>query len=161
MNSTYFVVFAAGVAVGVVTTMMYLRKYTRNVIEDNKIQLEEEYNQKLKQQEEKSGDIQKEAEKAMNNYSLDNNKPFTITEDEFEEIVTYDSDSLTLYKDNVLVYDYNDEVVKDIDSLIGIGNIPDRSTYDNDMFWVRNPVLEKDFEISMSDEEYKSDEDES
>ena len=161
MNSTYFVVFAAGVAVGVVTTIMYLRKYTRNVIEDNKIQLEEEYNQKLKQQEEKSGDIQKEAEKAMNNYSLDNNKPFTITEDEFEEIVTYDSDSLTLYKDNVLVYDYNDEVVKDIDSLIGIGNIPDRNTYDNDMFWVRNPVLEKDFEISMSDEEYKSDEDES
>ena len=61
----------------------------------------------------------------------------------------------------MLVYDYNDEVVKDIDSLIGIGNIPDRNTYDNDMFWVRNPVLEKDFEISMSDEEYKSDEDES
>lgn len=156
-NFTAFIIFAAGAVAGSLGTLIYLRKYVNNHIEDQRCQLENEYEKKLNDQK-MAFDRRKDAEKAMEDYNPDTSKPYRINEEQFEENPVFDSDSLTLYKNNVLVYDYNNDVVDDVDELIGLSNIPD-SDYANDMFWICNEQREMYYEITISNEEYKLDDD--
>ena len=73
------------------------------------------------------------------------NAPYTISYEEFGEA------------DKVLVEDITDEVVEDIDCIIGNDSLLRFGEYEEDMLYVRNDNLRVDYEISLSDRSYYSD----
>lgn len=59
----------------------------------------------------------------------------------------YETVSLTYYMDGVLAYDNTDEVVDDVEDLIGAGALNTFGEYEDDSVFVRNEELETDYEI--------------
>lgn len=84
------------------------------------------------------------------------NAPYTISYEEFGE-TDYETVCMTYYADKVLVEDITDEVVEDIDCIIGNDSLLRFGEYEEDMLYVRNDNLRVDYEISLSDRSYYSD----
>jgi hypothetical protein len=76
------------------------------------------------------------------------NAPYVISPDEFAERKDYDTVSLTYYKDKVLTYE-NDEIVKDVDGLIGRDSLNHFGEYEDDSVFVRDDELKRDYEILL------------
>ena len=72
--------------------------------------------------------------------------PFVISPDEFGEDPNYQTVSLTLYEDGVLTDDY-DDIVVDVDDLIGEDSLTHFGEYEDDSVFVRNESMQTDFEI--------------
>lgn len=72
--------------------------------------------------------------------------PFIISPDEFGEDPNYQTVSLTLYEDGVLTDDY-DDIVEDIDDLVGEDSLTHFGEYEDDSVFVRNESMQTDFEI--------------
>ena len=72
--------------------------------------------------------------------------PYVISPFDFGEIDGYSRISLTYYADGVLEDD-DQEVVTDIDELIGVGSLNTFGEYEDDSVFVRNERLRTDFEI--------------
>lgn len=83
--------------------------------------------------------IEKKEEEGMEN------KPYVISPEEFGE-VGYNQVSLTYYADGTLA-DEHDDVIGDVDSLIGKESLDHFGEYEDDSVFVRNVQLETDFEI--------------
>lgn len=75
-------------------------------------------------------------------------KPYVISPEEFGEIEEYEKISLTYYSDGVLA-DENDEVVDDVDGVIGEESLTHFGEYEDDSVFVRNDSLRSDYEILM------------
>lgn len=73
-------------------------------------------------------------------------KPYVITPEDFGWEDGYDTISLTYYADGVLTDDF-DEVVEDIDKLVGEDSLTHFGEYEDDSVFVRNEVLKTDYEI--------------
>lgn len=91
-----------------------------------------------------------ETEEKYNNLS----KPYVITPDEFGEMEEYERAFYTLYSDGVLTDDF-DEVVNDVDDIIGEENIKHMGEYEPDCLFVRNDKIMTDFEILLDEKNYK------
>lgn len=72
--------------------------------------------------------------------------PYVISPDEFGEIDDYNRISLTYYSDGTLEDEEND-VVSDVDELIGEESLTHFGEYEDDSVFVRNEYLKTDFEI--------------
>ena len=72
--------------------------------------------------------------------------PFVISPDEFGEDPNYQTVSLTLYEDGVLTDDY-DDIVVDVDDLVGEDSLTHFGEYEDDSVFVRNESMQTDFEI--------------
>jgi hypothetical protein len=59
----------------------------------------------------------------------------------------YDIVTLTYYADKVLTYDINDEVVEDVDSMVGFDSLNCFGEYEDDSVFVRNDATKTDYEI--------------
>ena len=106
-------------------------------------------------------DIKEYAEKLQNlNYSdgevADTKRPKVISPDEFGEIYEYDTISLTYYADGVLT-DELDEIVEDVDNVVGIESLTRFGEYEDDTVFVRNDELKADYEILLDPEPYYPD----
>lgn len=75
-------------------------------------------------------------------------KPYVISPDEFAERKDYETVSLTYYKDKVLTYE-NDEIVEDVDGLIGRDSLNHFGEYEDDSVFVRDDELKRDYEILL------------
>lgn len=75
-------------------------------------------------------------------------RPYTISPEEFGELEGYQRVSLTYYADQILADD-NDELVDDIDSTVGIDSLTHFGEYEDDSVFVRNDALQCDYEILM------------
>ena len=75
-------------------------------------------------------------------------KPYTISPEEFGELEEYQRVSLTYYADQILADD-NDELVDDIDGTVGIDSLTHFGEYEDDSVFVRNDALRCDYEILM------------
>lgn len=73
-------------------------------------------------------------------------RPFVISPDEFGEDPNYQTVSLTLYEDGVLTDDY-DDIVVDVDDLVGEDSLTHFGEYEDDSVFVRNESMQTDFEI--------------
>lgn len=81
--------------------------------------------------------------------------PYVISPDEFDEI-GYDTTTLTYFADGVLV-DEADNVIDDVDELVGLDSLETFGRYEDDSVRVRNDHLKTDFEILRDLRCYKSD----
>lgn len=81
----------------------------------------------------------------------DNNaveKPYVISPEEFGEFGEYDTVSLTYYADRVLADD-NDDVIEDVDDIVGAESLTHFGEYEDDSVFVRNDRLKCDYEILL------------
>ena len=69
--------------------------------------------------------------------------PYVISPDEFDE-VGYETSTLTYYADGVLV-DEADNVIGDVDGLVGLDSLETFGRYEDDAVHVRNDDLHTDF----------------
>lgn len=77
---------------------------------------------------------------------LKKDKPYVIPPEDFGEVEEYDTESLTYYEDGVLA-DNNDEIIDNVDELIGEESLTHFGEYEDDSVFVRNDALKCDYEI--------------
>ena len=80
-------------------------------------------------------------------------KPFIISPQEFGELDNYETSTLTYYDDKVLA-DSGDDVIEDIDEIVGEGSLTRFGEYEEDAVFVRNDILKCDYEILRSTVKY-------
>lgn len=80
-------------------------------------------------------------------------RPYVIPPEEFGEVEGYDRFSLTYYNDEVLV-DEDDELVDDVDDVVGSDSLNHFGDYEDDSVFVRNDRLKCDYEILLDHRNY-------
>ena len=93
-----------------------------------------------------SSDEKKEIKEPMN-------KPYVIAPEDFGEYDEYDKVGLTYYADQVLTDD-DDELVEDIDDIIGSDALNHFGEFEDDSVFVRNDMLKCDYEILLDRRRY-------
>lgn len=78
----------------------------------------------------------------------DQDKPYVISPEEFDEMDGYDKISLTYYSDGILTSDDN-KLVEDVGGTVGFDSLGQFGEYEDDSVFVRNDQLRCDFEILM------------
>lgn len=165
MNKTVigFVMFAAGTIIGSVATWQYAKnKYDKLAQEEINAVKEVYRKRENKLKKEYKDDAEKKAYKEIytdiaNNYgyqqkneaehmTIDANKPYVISPEEFSDIWEYDTISLTYYADKVLTDD-EDEVIEDIEGTVGAYSLERFGEYEDDAVYVRNDRLKCYYEI--------------
>lgn len=141
------VIFGGGVIIGALIALFSVRKYVKQKLNDETERIhkdaEDDIMAATKAQKEK---LQAEYEEALKQYRSDD-KPYRITADEFDS-ADFDTESLTMYKNNVFIYDANDEKIENVDEIIGVKNIPNLSE-GVEAFYIRNPKKQMDYEINI------------
>ena len=79
-------------------------------------------------------------------------KPYVITPEEFGEL-DYSTISLTYYSDGVLTYE-SDELVEDVDDIVGADFAEHFGEYEDDSVFIRNDRMKTDFEILADKRNY-------
>lgn len=91
----------------------------------------------------------KEEEKEDMNYD----KPYVISPEEFDELDDYEAVSLTYYNDGVLTDDL-DNVIEDVEHIVGVESLKRFGEYEDDSVFVRNDALKCDYEILADERNY-------
>jgi hypothetical protein len=81
-------------------------------------------------------------------------RPYVITPEEFGEIPDYEKISLTYYIDGTLADD-DDDIIYDIDQVIGNESLNHFGEYEDDSVFVRNDRKKCDYEILLDQREYR------
>lgn len=81
-------------------------------------------------------------------------EPYIIEPDDFDAVDGYDVEFLTLYADGKLAYDFDNELVDDIDGMIGKDNLDHMGEFEEGLLHVRNEEMMTDFEITYDQNEY-------
>ena len=77
---------------------------------------------------------------------VEDERPYVISPDEFGEKDGYENVTLTYYADGVLT-DYFDNVISNIDEVVGLDSLDHFGEYEDDVVFVRNEKMETDYEI--------------
>lgn len=77
---------------------------------------------------------------------VEGERPYVISPDEFGEKDGYENVTLTYYADGVLT-DYFDNVISNIDEVVGFDSLDHFGEYEDDAVFVRNEKMETDYEI--------------
>lgn len=80
-------------------------------------------------------------------------KPYVISPEEYGDIEEYDCIELTYYEDGVLTDD-GDEIIDDVDAIVGEGSLETFGDYEDDSVHVRNDRLKCDYEILRDPRKY-------
>ena len=94
-----------------------------------------------------------EVKKEVIDKEMYNEKPYIITPDEFGDIDGYETISLSYYADKILADD-NDEVVDDVEDVVGFESLNHFGEYEDDSVFVRNDRLRCDYEILLDKRRY-------
>lgn len=73
--------------------------------------------------------------------------PYIITPEEYGELPEYDSVSLIYYAEDQILATTNDDVVEDIDDIVGLSTLDRFDESGTDYIFVRNDKLKIDYEI--------------
>ena len=79
--------------------------------------------------------------------------PYVISPDEYGDLPDYSRFELTYYADGVLA-DSDDEIVDDVDDVVGVESLLTFGTYEDDSVHVRNDRLKADYEILRDNRNY-------
>ena len=80
-------------------------------------------------------------------------RPYVISPSEFGELDDYEVLSLTYYKDHVLT-DEDDDIVENIENVVGFDSLTRFGEYEDDSVFVRNDRLKCDYEILYDTRNY-------
>ena len=168
----YFVIFAAGAAIGFAASYKLVQKKYERIaqeeIESVKKTFKEYYDNNTINEEttDKNEETEKPAEenedaskynKLASKYSSGATKttkgPYVIQPDDFGEYKEYSLVYLTYYSDGVLVDD-DDNVIDDIENTVGSEALSSFGEYEDDAVHVRNEELENDYEIVLDSRKY-------
>lgn len=102
-----------------------------------------------------AGDAQSEddAEQLTFEEVIDRDKPYVITPEEFGERDDYDTVSLVYYADDILADDA-DEIVWDVEGVVGRDSLNHFGEYEDDSVFVRNEQEQTDYEILLDSRNY-------
>ena len=77
-------------------------------------------------------------------------KPYVIVPDDFGMFSDYDTDTLYFYDDGYLVDENDDELTKeDVEKYVGFDALNHFGEYEDDVVYVRNDIMKRDFEIIL------------
>lgn len=158
--------FLTGAAIGTAVTWKYFKTKYEQITKDEiasvkaafsnkKNVVTEEVEEKVleKKVDPEMGDYESVIEETGYNPSNIENKGVSMRKDHIYVIppesvgdLDYEIASLTYYADEVLTND-RDEVIKDIDDLIGLESLNHFGEFEDDSVYVRNDKLKTDFEI--------------
>ena len=154
----YLAVFALGAAAGSCVTWKILRdKYARIAQEeiDSVKALFKDKDNKPEQKEEQPNEKEVYTQ-YVNNYlehsavkeeeKLPVDRPYVISPDEFSEFEDYEAITLTYYADGVIADD-EDNVIEDVNEMIGYDSLEHFGEYEDDCVFVRNDRVKCDYEI--------------
>lgn len=100
-------------------------------------------------------DIGTEDEEEVKKESMTVDKPYVIAPEEFGEFDDYEKISLTYYADQILADD-NDELVDDIEDVVGFDSLNSFGEYEDDSVFVRNDRLKCDYEILLDQRKFSN-----
>jgi len=182
-KASSFAMFVVGVGIGSVTTWYCIKKKYEQIAQEEIDSVKEVFSKRdtFSSNKEENTDIIKKANKAKDkpeineyasklqkhgytNYSdISNNKkeeeskvvdkPYVISPDNFGEFDDYEKISLTYYEDQILADD-NDDLVDDVEDIIGFESLTHFGDYEDDSVFVRNDRLKCDYEILMDHRNY-------
>lgn len=186
MNKTInFMMFVLGVAVGSAVTWRYVEKKYEQIAQDEIDSVKEVFSRreteftenteariKADNAKEKPSVIEYAArlrEQGYTNYSdmadekpeevkeeyMSIDKPYVIAPEEFGDLDDYETISLTYYADQILADD-NDEIVDDVEDVVGFDSLNSFGEYEDDSVFVRNDRLKCDYEILLDQRKYSS-----
>ena len=123
---------------------------TDNIIPSDKMPDLKEYAEILKKEEyiDYSSVTENETEKEV---TMD--RPYVIAPEEFGEFDDYEKISLTYYADGKLAEE-NDELVDDVDEIVGEESLTHFGEYEDDSVFVRNDAKRCDYEILLDQRNY-------
>lgn len=164
-----FVIFSVGAAVGSVVAWKLLEKKYKQIADDEINSVKEVFDRKLqrkvdeeieKRKHEMLGDVIKtfgytpdeKTEKEEKRDMAEDTDVYVIPPESFGEI-GYETESLTYYADKVLTNDL-DEIIENVDELVGKNSLETFGEYEDDSVFVRNDRLKKDFEILLDMRNY-------
>ena len=78
--------------------------------------------------------------------SVPKDKPYTIPPEEFDELDGYETEFLTYYADGI-VADRDDQIIENVDELLGGDPAPHFGEYEDDSVHIRDDKLRCDYEI--------------
>ncbi len=84
---------------------------------------------------------------------VDGAEPYVISPSEFGEFEGYERISLTYYADQILA-DENDEIVDDVEAIVGFESLNHFGEYEEDSVFVRNDRTRNDYEILLDTRNY-------
>lgn len=158
--------FVAGSTIGVGITWQFFKQKYKAYAQEEIDSVKEMYSKKHKSEPTepetpKSIDFTDEEEmeyvSLVKEYKPDANdkikKPYVISPDEFGEDIDREQISLTFYNDGVLT-DENDEVIKNVDELIGVDSLNHFGEYEDDSVFVRDDRLNCEYEILLDQRNY-------
>ena len=174
-------IFLCGCAVGVAATYLYFnKKYEEDIAEDRESLRQAIANIKSEEMEEsmKAAEAAKEKpelseyaaklqESGYTHYSSissgkpdepeqqdkeELDKPYVISPDDFGEFDYYNQISLTYYADGVLTE--GDDIIEDVDDIVGEDSLTHFGEYEDDAVHVRNDRLKCDYEILWDNRNY-------
>ena len=177
-NATGLLIFAAGAALGSVTTWYLVKEKYAQIAQEEIDSVKEVFsargrNERAEKVVEK---IENEhtakdmsvreyaAKLSEERYSTDYTdiqpaeeetveKPYVISPDEFSEIDDYTTISLTFYADHILADD-DDELIEDVEATVGFESLNHFGEYEDDSVFVRNDRLKCDYEILLDQRKY-------
>lgn len=169
----FILTFALGAAVGSVATWKLLKTTYEQIAQEEIDSVKEVFSKRAKADEDEGTYEPTEADASkyktiVNNYVgysdkkeekggsefMDVKTPYIIPPEKFGTEDDYDEITLIYYQDGVLAYDSNDEVVEDVDELVGPDALGSFGEYEDDSVYVRNEGHKTDYEILLSLKEY-------
>lgn len=176
MNKTIFGVagFILGAAAGSVTTWKLLKNKYAQIAQEEIDSVKEVYSQKEKPASEESNEEVIKEDKAeteekikqldYTSYSKPDKTPetmkesedipYVITPEEFGEFDDYEEISLTFWADQIITDD-DDEILEDVNRVIGFESLNHFGEYEDDSVYVRNDRLKCDYEILLDQRKYE------
>lgn len=181
MNKPFgLILFLAGAAVGSAASWLYAKKKYEKIAQEEIDSVKEVFTHNAKMKKDEDGDSEDRVEEdpeedtddrvlyrgishQYRNYSNSErgndqekvspvDKPYVISPDEFGED-DFDTVTFTFYSDHT-VTDENDEVLEDMDEVIGVESLNHFGEYEDDAVYVRNPRLKLDIEILLDNRSY-------
>lgn len=164
MRTSHVVAFIFGAAAGSAATWYFAKKRYEQIAQEEIDSVkevfcfkDEESEEEDEEEEEELSDISDYVETLTDlGYIGDSDVkklPYVITPDEFGEIEEYSRISLTYFSDKVLADD-NDEIISNIDDIIGVKSLTHFGQYEDDSVFVRNERLKCDYEILLDSRTY-------
>lgn len=165
-----FVIFTAGIAIGSISTWQYAKRKYEQLAEEEIESVKAAFSRKKENVFNKVEQEAKVAAKSMNNFAkvmkkegytnysekkgVDLKMPYVIAPDNFGELDDFETVSLTYYSGDDILADEEDEIVENIDELIGSDALNSFGEYEDDSVFVRNEELKCDYEILLDNRKY-------
>ena len=175
------IMFITGAALGSLVTWKYVKTKYERIAQEEIDSVKDAFNtQKCATKENElentepseTEDIETEAEAEMRDYriiasrygkteekgggmSVNVEKPYVISPDDFGELDGYETATLTYYADGVLEDDYYIVIEEsEVDKMVGVDSFEHFGEHEQDTVFVRNEKLKTDFEIQRDLRKY-------